>query len=591
MNNILRSYFTRGHGHDWATYLRLLRYVRPYSWRLMAGIGFGLLYVAANGALVWAIKGGMREVFNPKEASLSLVFFVAIVVFPAISLVRGAADYFSTYCIKWVGNRVVMDLRNKIFEHLHGLSIGYFSQSRTGELISRTTNDSMLIERAVSTVVSDLIKEPLTLICMATMIFFIEARLAVVSLVLFPLCVVPIAMFGRKVRRYSKRAQETIADFVSILQETISGVRIVQLFGMEQYEMNRFSTETGAFFRRLMGVAKASAIVEPIIVLLATLGAAFLLVYVRIVRMEVGDFFGFTAALFMMYAPVRKLSKIHMVIQQSSAAADRIFELLDTRSEIEDRAGSRSFSGKIDDVSYEKVDFSYPGSGRCVLKNINLRVKSGERIALVGSSGSGKTTLVNLIPRFYDVTNGSIAINGVDVRDVTIKSLRRQIGMVTQDVFLFNDTIARNISYGSREASMESIMEAAKRAHAHDFITKEMPKGYETIIGERGVRMSGGQRQRIAIARAILRNPPILILDEATSALDTESERTVQSALNEAMENRTVFAIAHRLSTIMNCDRIIVLDEGQIVEEGTHDELLALCGIYKRLYDLQFDKG
>ncbi len=584
MDNVSFDNSLRKH-NEILTYRRLLKYVHPYKWRLICGIILGLLYVAANGAFVWAIKGGMQQVFSRQESNLSMIFITTIVVFPAIGLIRGAADYLSTYCIKWVGHRVVMDIRDDVFFHLHGLSVSYFSQSRTGELISRATNDSMMVESAVSNVVSDLAKEPLTLVCMIIMALTIDFRLASVSLILFPLCVLPIAMFGRKVRRHSRKAQETIADVVSILQETVSGIRIVQLFGMEKYEIGRFCRETGAFFRRMMGVAKASAIVEPIIVFLATLGATFLLIYVRVVRMEVGDFFGFVTALFMMYAPVRKMSKMYMTIQQSSAAADRIFELLDTQSEIQDNPEAKEFNEAVESVLVENVSFSY--GSEMVLKDVSFRVKCGEKIAFVGSSGAGKTTLVNLLPRFYDVTSGRIMINGFNIRDITIKSLRHQMGMVTQDVFLFNDTILNNINYGCSDASLEMVVKAAERAHAHEFI-KDMPDGYETVVGERGVRLSGGQRQRIAIARAILRNPPMLILDEATSALDTESERAVQAALNEVMKGRTVFAIAHRLSTIVNCDRIIVLDGGHIVEEGTHNELLASCGIYKRLYDLQF---
>jgi subfamily B ATP-binding cassette protein MsbA len=406
-----------------------------------------------------------------------------------------------------------------------------------------------------------------------------------VSLVVFPVCLVPIAVFGRRVRRFAREAQERTADVLSILQESLAGARIVKAFGMEHYEIARFAAQTKAVFGRIMRVEKASAIAEPVIVFVATAGIVLVLVYVRSVRMSVENFFAFAAALFMMYEPVKKLSKIHIQIQQSSGAADRIFELLDTPPEIRDAPGALEFADPVREIAFENVSFAYDAEP--VLREITLRVRAGERVAFVGSSGAGKTTLVNLIPRFHDVSAGSLKLNGVDVRRISLRSLRRQIGLVSQETFLFNDTVASNIRYGSEDAPQERVVEAAVRAHAHEFITS-LPEGYETVVGERGLRLSGGQCQRLAIARALLRNPPILILDEATSALDTESERVVQAAIEELMMGRTVLAIAHRLSTIASCDRILVLSGGRIVEQGTHQDLLARSGIYRRLYDLQF---
>jgi len=570
---------------EWATYRRLLSFVRPYVPRLCAGLLFGLLFSLSKAVFVWVIKGGIGEIFDPTDMAMGRVLLFAL-LFPAVGIMHGLTDFLATYCIKWVGHRVVMDLRNAVFIHLHELSVSYFSRSRTGELISRTSNDTTVVERAVSTVIGDLAKQPLTLVFMAVTVFLVDARLALVSLVVFPICIIPISSFGRRVRRYSRQAQERIADLVSILQETVTGVRIVKAFGMEKYETERFAAQTRAFFGRVMRVAKANAIIEPIIVCIATIGVATVLLYVRVVKMGVDDFFAFAAALFMMYEPVKKLSKLHISVQQSSAAADRVFEVLDQKSAVKDRPGSREFAEEIGDVSFETVSFSYEREP--VLQDVSFRVTAGERIAIVGSSGAGKTTLVNLLPRFYDVCAGRIALNGVDIRDVTLRSLRERIGLVTQDTFLFNDTVANNISYGSSNAQREAIKTCAKQAHADGFIM-EMPDGYDTVVGERGARLSGGQRQRLAIARAILRNPPILILDEATSALDTESERMVQAAIDELMAGRTVFAIAHRLSTIITCHRILVLESGKIAEQGTHDELLRRGGGYKRLYDLQFD--
>ena len=567
------------------TYRRLLGYVRPYRGRLAAGLLCGLFYALSNGALVWVIKGGFGEVFDPGAMQRWLLLCL-VLMFPAVALVRGMTDYLATYYVRWVGHHVVLDLRNAMFRHVHDLSVGYFTESRTGELISRTANDTMLVERAVSSVLTDVAKQPVTLACMIAWVLILDVHLALVSFVAFPLCLIPIIQFGRRVRKNTRQAQEHVADLVSILQETVSGVRIVKAFGMEQYETGRFEACNRSFFGRVMRVARAGAIVQPIIVFIATVGIALVLLYVRTVRMPMGDFFAFGAAMFMMYDPVKKLSKIHLAIQQSSAAADRVFEVLDTEADVRDRPDAVPLEGDVREIAFEDVGFSY--GDEQVLAGISFAVKAGERVALVGSSGAGKTTLVNLLPRFYDASSGRVTINGTDLRSLTLKSLRARMGLVTQETFLFNDTVAHNISYGSEQRSPRDIEEAARKAHAHEFIAA-MPQQYDTVIGERGVRLSGGQRQRLAMARAILRNPPILVLDEATSALDTESERLVQAGLNELMTGRTVFAIAHRLSTIINCDRIFVLERGRVAEQGTHAELLALGGTYKRLYDLQFE--
>jgi subfamily B ATP-binding cassette protein MsbA len=561
-------------------------YVRPHAARLAMGFAFGGVYAGTQACMVWVIKGGFKKVFDPSEAGVGAVVFVAA-LFPAVAVVRGVADYLSNYFIKWVGNRVVRDVRDDMFRHIHSLPVSYFSRRRAGELISRISNDPTLVERVVSTVIGDLAKEPLTMIAMLVWVFVVDARLAAISFILFPLCIVPVAAFGRKVRRYSRQAQAHIADVISILHETISGVKIVKAFRMEDYESRRFMDKTRDFFRRRMRVVQASSVVEPIIVVLAASGAALVLIYVRVVHMSIDDFIAFVTALFMAYEPVKKLSRVMMLVQQSNAAADRIFEVLDTQSTVTDRPGAARFSGSVDEIRFDNVSFEYE-PGKPVVSNINLTVKAGERVAIVGSSGAGKTTFVNLVPRFYDVSGGAVLINGTDIRDFTIESLRGLCGLVSQETFLFNDTVANNIGYGTGNASREAIEQAARAAHAHEFVMN-MQSGYDTVVGDRGVRMSGGQCQRIAIARAILRNPPILILDEATSSLDTESERMVQAALDELMRGRTVFAIAHRLSTITNCDRIIVLDRGAIAEHGSHRELLQIGGLYKRLYDMQFD--
>jgi subfamily B ATP-binding cassette protein MsbA len=569
---------------DLGTYLRLLRYARPYTGRLVLGGVCGVLFAGSSIGSLPALRTSFDHVFNYETTELWRVLLTASLL-PLLALGRGVGAYLSDYLIQWVGNRVVMDLRVEAFTHLQNLSVAYFDRTKTGEMISRTVNDTTLLERAVSVALTDLVREPLLLLGGVGYLFYLEWRLALASFLLFPLCVIPVVVLGRKVRRAARQGQERLADIVSIMQECIGGVRIVKAFNMETRELRRFSDQCRQFFGRTMRVVRAKAIMEPLVLAVAALVGVSALAYAALARMPFADFVTFGLGLVLLFDPAKKLSRLHLNIQHSSAAADRVFDVLDTETGVRDRPGAVEFGGAVGDVRFANVSFAY--DEQPVLQNVDLVVRANERVALVGSSGAGKTTLVNLLPRFFDVREGGILINGTDIRDLTLRSLRGLIGLVTQETFLFNDTVANNIAYGLPDAPRATVEEAARRAHAHDFIL-QMPQGYGTMIGERGVRLSGGQRQRLAIARAILRNPPILILDEATSSLDTESERMVQEALDDLMRQRTVFAIAHRLSTIAHCTRILVLHQGRIVEQGSHEEVYAQGGIYKRLYDLQF---
>lgn len=575
-------------GAEWRTYGRLLDYVRPYTRRLIAGTLCGVIFGGSMGGLLVGFGKVFAMVFDPRADMPWRLRLLIAAVLPAFAVLRGTGDYLSTYCIEWVGQRAVMDLRVAAFARLQQLSLMFYQRTPTGELVSRVVNDSSMVERAVSGILSDLAKQPFALLAVVGVLFWNEYRLALVGLVLFPVCIVPVALFGRRVRRFSREGQEKIADLMTILQETITGARIVKAFVMEDYENRRFAERCRAVFTRAMQVTKARASVEPIIVTLSFVGVSLFLLYTKWSSVTMEQFVVFAASLVALYDPVKKLSKIHLQIQQSSAAADRIFELLDTPVTVCEQPGAVELAGPINAVEFRDVAFAYESTP--VLCGVDFAVRAGQRIALVGGSGAGKSTLVSLLPRFYDVTGGQVLVNSRDIREYTLSSLRRQIGLVTQDTFLFNDTVAGNIAYGYGGATSADIEEAARRAHALDFI-RAMPEGFATVIGERGVRLSGGQCQRLAIARAILRNPPILILDEATSALDTESERQVQAALDELVTGRTVFAIAHRLSTIIHSDVILVLHGGRIVERGSHQELLARGGAYKRLYDLQFQEG
>ena len=575
-------------------YRRLLAFIKPYRGRLITGIAFGVAYGPLNVAVLAVVKKVWARFFEQGVTGWTWWQAAAVAsLLPVVMATRGVCEFVSTYLMNWVGLRTVMDLRIKMFSHLQKLSLDYYTGTRTGELMSRVTNDTSAVQLGLANVVEDVIKEPVTLVSVLAWLIWTDWKLSLTGLIVFPLCIIPIIVYGRRTRKASGLMQMSQADLLAVLQEAVAGLRVIRAFGMEERETEDFRTICREFFRQRMRVIRARGMNTPLIELIAGLGGALVFIYAFFVGIEGSKLIAFGLGLFFLYAPIKKLSRVHLQIQETLAASDRIFQLLDEQPSVVEPIHPVALPRFSRAIEFDHVTFRYSGTGvETVLDDVNLSIPAGSLIALVGASGAGKTTLLNLVPRFYDPVTGTIRVDGVDIRQVSSKSLRDQIGLVTQETFLFNDTVARNIAYGKPDATSDEIITAARRAHAHDFIS-QMPQQYDTMTGDLGVKLSGGQRQRLAIARAILKNPPILLLDEATSALDTESERAVQAALDDLMWGTnqralTMLVIAHRLSTVQHADRIIVLDKGRVVEQGRHDELLALGKTYKRLYDLQF---
>jgi subfamily B ATP-binding cassette protein MsbA len=568
-------------------FARLLRHAAPYRGRLAAALLAMLAYGAASASLAYLIKPIFDDVL-PSRTGLGAVAGAVVGVY----LLKGLGAFFSAYLMTDVGQRVVRDLRNRLFAHVLGQSASFFARRSTGQLLSRVTNDVTQIQQAVSETIGDLLRESLALVGYAGLLFYYDARLALVVMTGAPIVVYPLVRLGQRVRRTTRRSQEELEHLSHLAVEAFSGHRIVKAFGAEAQEARRFARASDRLYRTNMKVTSALSALPPLMEFLGGVGIAAALWYgsqqIAAERLTTGEFTSFIAAMFLMYGPAKKLSRVNANLQQAMAAAQRIFEMLDTHTEVRDRPGARPLPPLTRTIEFRDVSFHYDdGDRRPILNGVSFTVQAGQMVAIVGLSGAGKTTLVNLIPRFYDVTGGAILIDGVDIRDVTLASLRAQIGMVTQETVLFDDTIAANIAYGRQSASAEDIEAAARAAHAHEFIVG-LPDGYRTVIGERGQRLSGGQRQRLAIARALLKNSPILILDEATSSLDAESERLVQEALATLLLDRTSFVIAHRLSTVRRADAIVVLEQGEVKEIGRHDELLARPGsTYARLYAQQ----
>ncbi|MHB1051282.1 MAG: ABC transporter ATP-binding protein [Bacteroidota bacterium] len=614
------------------TFFRILSYVRPYWRTLVLSVTCTILFSVFSGASIYLTIPLLETLFDQTPIEISAVqtppknqlvpneivsvkqqventlrnFLFAgtkaeallkicgLIFF--VFLFKNIFDYCQSYLMARVEQSLMRDLRNALYHHMHNLSLSYFSNERTGNLISRVTNDVNVVNGGVSASFVTMVKEPLLIIVFLTIAFTLSWKLTVLAFVVFPFVLLIITGIGRTLHKQSGLMQEKMADITSVLQETISNVKVVKAFAMENFENKKFQKETQSYFKTILRMTRIRNLSSPSTELLSVLAGAVIIWFggqqVLISgEMKAAEFLGFLFAIFQVMPPVKELGNVNNRLNEFAAAGRRIFEILDTKPAISNMPGAVPLSRIDSTIEYNDVSFAYAtesGEQRTVLSHVSVKVKKGELIALVGPSGSGKTTFVDLLPRFYDPVEGEICIDGVNIRTMDVKSLREKIGIVTQETILFNDTVRNNIAYGLSDCPPEKIEEAAKAANALTFI-RNMPQGLESVIGDRGVKLSGGQRQRISIARALLKNPPIMIFDEATSALDSESEILVQEAMERLMQNRTSFVIAHRLSTIRNADRILVLENGKIVQEGRHVELLKQTkGLYKKLHDMQF---
>jgi subfamily B ATP-binding cassette protein MsbA len=585
-------------------YRRLYGYVKPYKTRFITGLALGLAYGGVNSLFPIAIARVTSSIFHGTAPSpmgigsnihaldtgpkINSIILICLAI-PAIMTVRSLCSYGSTYCMQWVSNKVVSDIRSQLFSKMLHNSMDFFNKARSGFLMSVITNNTRVMQMALSTVGSDVFKQPITIVGAISVLLVMDWKFTLVTLILFPTCLLPLRVYGRRARKAVQNEQEGMAEMVVTMQETFAGIRVIKSFAREAHQEKEFKRSNQMQFSQMMRIIRSLEAVGPLVETIAAIGVGIALLYVYTANLSVGRFFGLISGIFILYDPIKTLSRIHLVMQRSIAATTSIFSLLDSEPTVQDAPNAIALSSSQGQLDFDDVTFRYANTVTDAISNLTLHIEPGKTYALVGASGAGKSTILSLILRLYDPTTGAVKIDGRDLRSVTQKSLRERIGLVTQETFLFHDTIFSNIQFGRLNATPDEVHEAARAAYAHDFITAQ-PKGYETVIGDKGCLLSGGQQQRLAIARAILKNAPILLLDEATSSLDSESEQQIQKALAELATGRTVIAIAHRLSTVLSADQIIVMDGGRIKEVGTHAELLEKSGYYRRLYDHQFNR-
>ncbi len=591
----------------WGPYRRLYGYVKPYRWRFVLGLTFGFVFGATTSLIPWTVARVLSFVFhgaNPGFGARALLthremlttgpkinsIILNCLAIPAVMIARGLFDFGNSYYMNWVSNRVVTDVRNQLFSKMIRHSMDFFNRMRAGHLMSRIANDTRNMQQALTTVSSDLFKQPITIIGGVIVLLLMDWRFTIVVLFLFPICIVPIQIFGKRARTAAKQEQKAIGGMSVTMQEAFSGIRVIKSFAREAHQEKLFQRTSQQQFTNAMRMVKSTEGTGPIVEIIASLGIALALAYVYFTDLPAAKFIGLVLGFFILYDPFKKLSKIHLLMQRFVAATAEIFSILDSVPAVRDSAEALEITSANGQIEFENVTFRYAGTSDDAIRELSLKIQPGKNYALVGASGAGKSTILSLILRLYDPTTGTVRLDGRELRNVRQESLRKQIGLVTQETFLFHDTIFKNIQFGRLDATADEIFAAAKTAYAHDFIMAQ-PNGYETIVGDKGCLLSGGQQQRLAIARALLKNAPVLLLDEATSSLDSESEKQIQLALEKLSAGRTVIAIAHRLSTILSADQIVVMDHGRIKEIGTHAELLEKSGYYRRLYDLQFNQA
>lgn len=596
----------------WATlrrsagpYKRLFSYVKPYKWRFILGIVFGFGFGAITGCMPLVLARVMGAVFqaggpaspqaiaqNPALVNagpkINAIILTCLWI-PVIMAARSLCAYGSAYYMQWVANRVGTDVRDQLFTKMVRHSMDFFNKMRSGFLMSRITNDTRAMQMALTTVSSDLFKQPVTIVIGVSVLLAMDWKFTVVTMVLFPACLLPLMYYGKKARKAVYHQNEDMGQMVATMQETFAGIRVIKSFAREKHQEDSFKRSNKLQFDNMMRVITAMEATGPLVELIAAGGIACALVYIYMANLSAARFIALNGGIILLYEPIKTLSRIHVVMQQSIQATTEIFAILDSEPSVQDAANARALTQSHGLIEFDDVTFRYANTVTNAVSNLNLRIEPGRSYALVGASGAGKSTILSLILRLYDPTSGVVRVDGNDLREITQKSLREHIGLVTQETFLFHDTIFKNIQFGRLDATPDEVYAAAQTAFAHDFIMAQ-PHGYETTIGDKGCLLSGGQQQRLAIARALLKNAPILLLDEATSALDSESEKQIQLALETLTAGRTVIAIAHRLSTILSADQIVVMDQGLIKDIGTHRELLEKSVYYRRLYDMQFNR-